>query len=485
MKKICFVFILVTMIAACNQTSQTNTLAESSKTSDEATALFKPANTNEQAIYSRAFNAVVWGMPAVNSELMHESLLHANCDYNQVVYWSGRVNDKNQTLTPNPDVIYVNPYYDTRKGPVVLEIPAAEGVSSITGSIDDAWQTAIEDVGPAGVDKGKGGKYLILPPGYKDKIPARYIPMPSSIYTGFVILRSNLTDGSKEDLARAVEYGKKVKIYPYAERDNPQVKYIDLLQTPFSNVIPYNLHFFEALNSFVQREPWLTRDMAMTDQLRTIGIEKGKPFNPDERTKEILNAAVIDAGKWLDEKYEEIFKQTSFYERTHWLLPVDIKFMEALMANYPDPNYYPTDSRGVAYTMAYFSTKHLGSGQYYLMTIKDKNENALDGSKTYQLHLPPNVPVKLYWSVTAYDRQTHALIKGMAHSSRSSNTAGLQKNADGSVDIYFGAKAPAGKESNWVPTDAKGKFELLARFYGPENGFFDKTWKMDDVEEVK
>ena len=160
---------------------------------------FKPANASEQAIYSRAFNTVVWSMPAVNSELMHESLLQAKGDYNQVVYWSGLINSKNQTLTPNPDVIYINPFYDTRKGPVVLEIPAVEDVSSLVGSVDDAWQTAIEDVGLAGVDKGKGGKYLILPPGYKDKVPSGYIPMPSDVYTGFIILRSGLTDGRAND----------------------------------------------------------------------------------------------------------------------------------------------------------------------------------------------------------------------------------------------------------------------------------------------
>ena len=160
---------------------------------------FQAANVDEQVVYSRALNIVVWGMPAVNFELMHESLLKAKGDFNQIVYWAGLITSKNQTLTPNPDVIYINPLYDTRQGPVVLEIPSAEGVSSLTGSLDDAWQTAIEDVGPAGVDKGKGGKYLILPPGYKDKVPKGYIPMPSSTYTGFAILRSNLTDGSEEE----------------------------------------------------------------------------------------------------------------------------------------------------------------------------------------------------------------------------------------------------------------------------------------------
>lgn len=382
-------------------------------------------------------------------------------------------------------MIYVNPLYDTRQGPVVLEIPPAEGASSITGSLDDGWQTAIEDIGPAGVDKGKGGKYFIIPPDYKEKIPQGYIPMPSSTYTGFAILRSNLTDGSEKDIARAVAYGKKVKIYPYSQAANPpETKFVDLIDVDFSNVIPYDIHFFEMLDQFVQREPWLTRDMAMIDQLKSVGIEKGKSFNPDARTREILNAAINDAHTWIDKKYEMIFTP-AFYEGTHWALPASQDVVKAIIANYQIPTIYPVDERAISYSMAYFSMKHLGTGQFYLMTIKDKNDQPFDGSKLYRLHLPANVPVKLYWSVTAYDRETHALIKDMKYASRASTTPGLQKNDDGSVDIYFGAKAPEGKESNWVPTNTQKQFELLARFYGPEKTFFDKEWKMGDVEEVK
>jgi hypothetical protein len=483
MKRLLVAFVLIAILATCNQNPKTETPVSSDSTTE--TSSFQAANADEQILLGRAFNAVVWGMPAVNFELMHESLINAKGDFNQIVYWSGLINSKNQTLTPNPDVIYINPLYDTRKGPVVLEIPAAEGTSSLTGSVDDGWQTAIEDVGPAGVDKGKGGKYLILPPGYQQKIPAGYIPMPSSTYTGFVILRSNLTDGSEKDLARAIEYGKRVKIYPYAQATKPpQTVFIDLLEVPFSNTIPYDLHFFELLNQFVQREPWLTRDQAMIDQLKTVGIVKGKDFNPDVRTQEILKAAISEAHRWLDEKYEQMFT-VPFYERTHWTLPASPDFAKAIQANYELTDIYPTDERAVSYSIAYFSTKHLGTGQFYLMTPRDKNDQPFEGSKTYRLHLPPGVPVKLYWSVTVYDRETHALVKGMKYASRASTTPGLQKNADGSTDIYFGAKAPEGKESNWIPTDAQRKFEVLARFYGPEKAFFEKAWMMGDIEEVK
>lgn len=190
----------------------------------------------------------------------------------------------------------------------------------------------------------------------------------------------------------------------------------------------------------------------MIDQLKTVGIVKGKDFNPDARTKEILKAAISGAHNWLDEKYGQMFTKP-FYEGTHWTLPASPDFAKAIQANYELADIYPTDERAVSYSIAYFSTKHLGTGQFYLMTPKDKNDQSFDGSKTYRLHLPANVPVKLYWSVTVYDRETHALVKGVKYASRASTTPGLQKNEDGSVDVYFGAKAPEGKQSNWIPTD--------------------------------
>ena len=478
MKKEYFFTMGLLCLLACNQPAGDKNTTDSTAHPNNDT-VFVPVNPAEQALYSRAFNTVVWAMPGVNSELMHESLVSAGGDYNQVVYWSGLIKDKNQTLTPNPDVIYFNPFYDTRRGPVVLEIPPAEGASSITGSIDDAWQTAIEDVGPAGVDKGKGGKYLLLPPGYNQQVPAGFLPMPSSTFTGFVILRSNLTDGSKEDIARAIAYGKRVKIYPLGGHTESASK--DLLETAFGNVIPYDLRFFEVLDKFIQREPWLTRDKAMIDQLSNIGIAKGKPFNPDARTKQILAAAIIQAHRWLDTRYEAFFEKP-FYEGTHWALPATQQMASAIMSNYQDSASYPVDDRAVSYTLGYFSAKHLGAGQYYLMNTSDNKKQPLDGGSVYKLHLPAGVPVKLYWSVTAYDRETHALIKGMPYFSRASTSPSLQKNADGSVDIYLGAKAPGGKTNNWIPTDPNRKFELLARFYGPEKSFFEKTWKMGDPE---
>ena len=152
---------------------------------------------------------------------------------------------------------------------------------------------------------------------------------------------------------------------------------------------------------------------------------------------------------------------------------------------FADPNEYGLDGRAVMYHMAYFSPKIFGGGQFYLLNIRDRAGRPLEGNKTYRLTVPPNAPIEQYWSATAYDRETHALIRGMSRPSLASNDTTVQKNPDGSTDIYFGPAAPAGKESNWVPTDPKRQFELLFRLYGPKKELSENTWKLPDIETVK
>jgi hypothetical protein len=166
-------------------------------------------------------------------------------------------------------------------------------------------------------------------------------------------------------------------------------------------------------------------------------------------------------------------------------VPVSPDVIEGLSTNFANTGGYPVDGRGVLYSFAFFSAKHLGKGQFYLVSIKDKAGQPLDGGSTYRLTVPPKAPVTLYWSATAYDRATHALIRDQTRSSRASTSQGLRKNADGSVDVFFGPKAPEGKGSNWVPTRAGGKFEVLFRLYGPEKLLFDKTWHLPDIDKVK
>ena len=456
------------------------------KTETVAAAASAPAQTvDDRMVERRAVEAVIWGMPVVNYDLMYQAMVHqANGDFNQVVYWSKLPSWKNQTLTPNPDAVYLMPFINTKDaGPVVLEIPPASG-GTIVGTIDDCWQTAIEDVGPAGVDKGKGGKYLILPPDYKGKVPAGYLPMQSSAYESYALLRSILKSGSDADVATAVAYGKRVKVYPLSQAAHPpETRFVDALDVVFDSTIPYDERFFQSLNRIVQYEPWLTRDKAMIDPLKSIGIEKGKPFNPDSKTQDALKAAASEAHTWLDANYESVFKPP-FNPGTQWAVPASKELIAGIGSNYQQPDSYPTDARGLAFSYAFFSAKHLGAGQYYLMTIKDNQGQRLNGDSTYRLTVPANAPVNQYWSATVYNGDTHAFIHNTLRASRSSQKPDLKKNPDGSVDIYFAPTSPNGKDSNWVPTSANGKFEVLFRFYGPQKALFDKTWVLPDVEKV-
>jgi len=435
-------------------------------------------------MHRRAVEAVIWGMPAVNYHLMYQEMVReVKGDFNQVLYWSRLLDWKNQTLTPNPDVIYLMPFFNTKDiGPVVLEIPPAdEGL--FNGSVMDYWQAAIEDVGPGGVDKGKGGKYLILPPGYdRAKVPNGYIAMPSDTYRGYALLRSVLKSGSEADVAKAVAYAKRIKVYPLSQAANPPpTVFVDVSDVVFDSTIPYDLRFFQSLHQMVQAEPWLERDKAMIDPLKTIGIERGKPFNPDAKTQQILNSAIQEAKVWLDARYDTL---PPYYEAERWFFPITEEMHQNVMSDWHTPDSYPVDARGTAYTLAFFSAKHVGEAQYYLLTGSDKDGKPLSGNASYRLRVPANAPVTQYWSMTVYNRDTHTFIRNAGWVGRSSQTPGLQKNADGSADIFFGPTAPAGQESNWVPTDPNGRFEVLARFYGPQKPLFDKTWKLPDIERI-
>jgi len=218
----------------------------------------------------------------------------------------------------------------------------------------------------------------------------------------------------------------------------------------------------------------------MIEMLRTLGIEKGKPFDPDEKTKSIFDAAAKEAHGYIAASYESMF-DSPFYEGTHWAVPVPKETLDGMQSGFADAGSYAFDGRAIMYHMAYFSAKQLGTAQFYLLSIGDSAGQALDGKKNYRLTVPANAPVKQYWSATLYDRETHGLIRDTPHSSRSSNVPELQKNADGSVTLFFGPQAPTGKEGNWVPTNNRA-FEVLFRLYGPDESFATKSWKLPDVE---
>ncbi len=236
----------------------------------------------DRMVSQRAVEAVVWGIAAVNYQRMYEASARAGGPGdNQIVFWPGLLDWRNQTLTPNPDVIYLMPFFTTKDvGPVVLEIPPADD-GSLNGSIMNYWQVAIEDIGPAGIDQGNGGRCLILPPDWTGDIPSGYIPLRSDTYQGYGLIRSVLRSGSDEDIAAAIAYAKRIKLYPLAEADDPpETAWVDGSNGVFDAAIPYDLEFFRALDRIVQVEPFLHRDRVMINQLRSIGIEKGTTIRP-------------------------------------------------------------------------------------------------------------------------------------------------------------------------------------------------------------
>jgi len=448
-------------------------------------AIAQAASPDDRLARGRAVEAVIWGMPVVNYDLMlQEMRTKTPGKVNQVIYWGKPLDWKNQTLTPNPDTLYFMTFLNTKDvGPVVIEIPPADANGSLNANIVNVWQEPLEDGGLLGVDKGAGVKLLMLPPGYKDQVPAGYEALWPDTWGSYALIRSSLKSHADADVAKSIAYAKQLKVYPLSQASNPPATvFTDVKDVLFDSTIRYDASFFTSLDRMVQSEPWLGRDRAMIDQLRAIGIEKGKPFAPDAAMKQALADSVGEAHAWMAAKYDAGLPP--FFEGTHWTFPAHPELLKAASESFDSPSAYPVDWRGITYHYAYIGIKRLGAGQFYLINIKDKDGESYDGAKTYRLRVPPNVPIEQYWSLTAYDRDTHALIKNVDRASRASNSAEVKKNADGSVDLYVGAKVPAGQELNWIPTDPARKFELMFRLYAPKKEFFDKVWALPDVEKV-
>ena len=277
---------------------------------------------NRRAVERRAVEAVIWGMPVVNYDLMLQEMLTKTAGkVNQVIYWGRPLDSRNQTLTPNPDTLYMMAFFNTKDvGPMVLEIPPADGSGSLNANIVNIWQAPLEDAGLLGIDKGAGAKFLILPPGYTEKTPDGYVALKPDTHGSYVLLRSNLKSHGDADVAESIAYGKRVKVYPLSQAANPPATtFTDVKDVQFNSTIRYDTRFFEGLDRVVQSEPWLDRDRAMIDTLKSLGIEKGKPFNPDAHATLQLDQGVREAQAWLEAKYDAGLPP--FWEKSRWTLP--------------------------------------------------------------------------------------------------------------------------------------------------------------------
>ncbi len=432
---------------------------------------------------SRALQAYLLAIPIVNQAGMRDSLLKFGPANKTNVIWQDLVDPRTVELTANDNTIYSFIWLDTKGGPVVVEIPP-----KVLGAIDDFWYKWVGDVGITGPDKGAGGKYLILPPGYTGAVPDGYFVVRPSTYGSWLPFRSFLVDGKTGPAVDAVR--KTLKIYPLAEKDNPTpVTLVNASGIPANFVMPTDYAFWELLNKVIQEEPAAGSDPTTLGLFASIGIEKGKPFAPDARMKAILtDAAKIGVATARAEAFSIRGREAFFYpdSKSNWRLPFfgGYKFQsQPGVANLDGAAFFYFFATGVTPAM---EEKMVGQGSQYPWTALDADGKPFDGGKTYRLTLPKNIPVKDFWSVIVYDNQTRSMVQtDQPAPSVSSQDKAVKVNADGSVDVYFGPKAPKGMENNWIQTiPGKGWFMIL-RLYGPLEPWFDKTWRPGEIELVK
>lgn len=410
-----------------------------------------------------------------------EGLKSVGCDNHAAVIHEDRVDAKTLLLTPNTQTATLWAFMDLKDGPLVLEIPPG-----VLGLADDAWMRYIIDLGLVGPDKGKGGKYLFLPPAYDRPVPEGYFVAQSGTYKVWLVARGFSDKGDTGPAVKA--FKDQWKVYPLAAAANPpKMKFINGSGLYFNTIHAVDFTFFEEVNKVIQEEPADSADPEILGQLAAIGIVKGKPFAPDARMKKILTDAVaIGNATARALSFKSRDEQMYFYPGKSWFTPF-VGGSHEFIQN----NVRLLDARTVFFYMATgitpaMSVKIIGGGSQYAGATFDADGNYLDGGNEYRLRLPPNVPINNFWSIIPYDTQTRSVLQtDQRDTALTSNSGTVASNPDGSVDIYFGPKAPAGKESNWVQTTpGKGWFTIL-RLYGALEPWFDKTWRPGEIERVK
>ena len=386
-------------------------------------------------------------------------------------------------LTGNTDTVYASVMLNLDKdGPTVVEVPAGAG----PGTVNDAFFRFVIDMGAPGPDRGKGGKYLILPPGFEGETPEGYFVAQSRTYSNWLILRGFLVDGKPDAASTMWRTG--LKVYPLAQADNPPaMNYIDGSTVPFNTIHANTYEFYEELHTVIDREPVDFVEPQLLGIAASIGIKKGKPFEPDARMEAILREAVTVGNAtaraiWLKPRDERAY----FYENSCWYTGFVGGDYKWFVEN--GNGARNIDARTLFFYSATVNTpamamKMVGVGSQYGFCAVDNGGQYLDGAKNYKLRIPADAPAKDFWSIVVYDPQTRSELQtDQPFPSKNSKKSPLVYNDDGSVDLYYGPEAPAGMEKNWTQTvPGKGWFVLI-RLYGPLEPWFDRTWQPGEFE---
>jgi hypothetical protein len=502
---------LTAALAALTAFGPDNSHAETSRFDELANAKFEENRPTaesaqmlrDELLFQRATQAYLWALPLINTLGMKEgSEKTFGAGYNVLPVWKKRLDAKTLVTTPNSDVIYAMGYVDLGKdGPIVFEAPPG-----LQGILLDFWQRPIPvdggkfagDVGLPGPDAGKGGKFLILPPGYDGEVPEGYFVYRSETNNVFIFLRAFYQDPA--NTAPAVALIGQSKIYPLKDKDDAKAMvFPDVSGLPVDMLPVSDGSAFDQLKRLVDSEDANLADADGLGLLASIGIIKGKPFDPDDKTRAILERAAKTGYKTSRVvAFEEELDGRSLriYPDRRWINP-----MADITPDNPKPSmdlawknlaggYLDLDAR-IWFFSNYYSvspgmvSQIPGKGAMYMIAFTDSEGDALSGGSNYRLVLPPDIPAGNFWSVTLYEAENGS---GLANGQPFPSLGSRDKpaaNPDGSTELFFGPQAPAGQEGNWLATvPGKGYFAIL-RLYGPGESALKRTWKPGDIEKVK
>jgi hypothetical protein len=431
--------------------------------------------------FQRAVQCYLWGLPTVAMEEMKQGVQRDTGVRNGDLAIFEGYRNVSVFITPNLVTTYILALINLAEtGPMVLDYPA--GMTA--GALLDWWDRPITDVGLPGPDQGQGAKFLFVGPGQEAPQVDGYRIFHSHTFKTVLFYRV-----LEVDPAKANALVTSVRIYPFSQRDNPPPTCVLMPKADAELRLqshPRGLVYWERLAQAINLEPVEDRDRFFVAMLKPLGIEKGKSFNPDVRQKQILTDAALVG--------EAMAKASSFAKRMdgyrynpdrQWEYIVPFWF--AVQQDVENSTQFE-ERTALFYEGIGMSSGSVpqtpGIGQFYLTAYRDVKGHALDGGKTYRLHIPPNVPVNQFWSVTLYDIETRCLIQNEQQIADRSSRMDLVENADGSVDLYFGPTAPDGMEKNWIPTVLGKAWFTYIRFYGPLEPLFDTTWCPGDIEQV-